>query len=90
MMQCRCLPDQIGRTGPIKAFGHIDVLVNNAGYGLIALAEATAADKYRPLFEVNSFGLVEMTRAVLPHMRRQRSGHIINVSSHSLRTAQVR
>lgn len=63
--------------------GRIDVLVNNAGYGLVGLAEATAADKYRPLFEVNFFGLVEMTRAVLPYMRRQRGGHIINLSSYA-------
>ncbi|RQR21283.1 SDR family NAD(P)-dependent oxidoreductase [Burkholderia sp. Bp9143] len=64
-----------------REFGGIDVLVNNAGYGLLAVAEATSADKYRPMFEVNFFGLVEMTRAVLPIMRRQRSGHIINLSS---------
>ena len=44
----------------MEAFGRIDVLVNNAGYGLVALAEATGADKYRPLFEVNLFGVVEM------------------------------
>ncbi|MFJ4048941.1 MULTISPECIES: oxidoreductase [Pseudomonas] len=64
-----------------QAFGRIDVLVNNAGFGLLAVAEATPAEKYRPLFEVNFFGLVEMTHAVLPVMRRQRSGHIINLSS---------
>jgi NAD(P)-dependent dehydrogenase (short-subunit alcohol dehydrogenase family) len=63
------------------AFGSIDVLVNNAGYGLLAVAEATLPGAYRPMFEVNLFGLVEMTRAVLPIMRRQRAGHIINLSS---------
>jgi NAD(P)-dependent dehydrogenase (short-subunit alcohol dehydrogenase family) len=64
-----------------RTFGGIDVLVNNAGYGMMGLAEDTGADKYRPLFEVNLFGLVETTRAVLPVMRRQRAGHIINLSS---------
>lgn len=63
------------------AFGRIDVLVNNAGDGLLAVAEATTPDKDRPLFEVNVFGLIEMTRAVLPIMRFQRAGHIINRSS---------
>jgi len=64
-----------------EAFGGIDVLVNNAGYGLVAVTEETPPEKYRPLFEVNFFSLVEMTRAVLPGMRRRRSGRILNLSS---------
>ncbi|CCE11023.1 Short-chain dehydrogenase/reductase SDR [Bradyrhizobium sp. STM 3843] len=64
-----------------KAFGRIDILVNNAGYGLLgAIEEASAAETER-LFATNVFGLLGVTRAVLPHMRRQRAGHIINLSS---------
>lgn len=63
------------------AFGGIDVLVNNAGYGLMGVAEEHAPEQYRPLFEVNFFSAVEMTRALLPGMRRRKSGHIINLSS---------
>jgi NAD(P)-dependent dehydrogenase (short-subunit alcohol dehydrogenase family) len=65
----------------VKKFGRIDILVNNAGYGLLgAIEEASAAETER-LFGTNVFGLLAVTRAVLPHMRRQRSGHVINLSS---------
>ncbi|MDC7677496.1 oxidoreductase [Asticcacaulis machinosus] len=72
---------QVAVAAAVKHFGRIDVLVNNAGYGLLsAVEEATAAEVER-LYATNVFGLLNVTRAVLPQMRRQRSGHIINLSS---------
>jgi NAD(P)-dependent dehydrogenase (short-subunit alcohol dehydrogenase family) len=65
----------------VKKFGRIDILVNNAGYGLLGAIEEASATEIAKLFGTNVFGLLGVTRAVLPHMRAQRSGHIINLSS---------
>lgn len=64
-----------------ERFGRIDILVNNAGYGYMASVEEGEYAEIRRQFDANVFGLFAMTRAVLPIMRRQRSGHVINFTS---------
>lgn len=65
----------------VAHFGAIDVLVNNAGYGLIGGIEETSAKEVQSIYDINVFGLLNVTRAVLPHMREANTGQIFNLSS---------
>lgn len=65
----------------IGHFGKIDVLLNNAGYGTMGLIEAATEEQIRRQFEVNVFGLIRMTKAMLPHFRSNQEGLLINISS---------
>src|SRR5437764_6785815 len=65
----------------IERFGRIDVLVNNAGIGSSGASEESSVAQAQRVFDVNVFGLIRMTKAVLPHMRAQGNGRIINISS---------
>lgn len=65
----------------LARFGRIDVLVNNAGFGLLGAVEESSDADVRRMYDTNVFGLLNVTRAVLPTLRAQRAGHVINLSS---------
>jgi NAD(P)-dependent dehydrogenase (short-subunit alcohol dehydrogenase family) len=71
----------VGVKTVLEKFGKIDVLVNNAGYGVMGSVEEISDEEVRRQFEVNVFGVLTTIREVLPMMRKQRSGHIINITS---------
>ncbi len=72
---------QLAVEAGVKQFGKIDVLLNNAGYGTCGPLEAATSDIIKRQFDVNVIGLLEVTKAILPHFRKQQSGILINVSS---------
>ena len=67
--------------GAVARFGRIDVLLNNAGFGLMGAVEEASAAEVEAIFRTNVFGLLTVTRPALPHMRKARSGRILNISS---------
>lgn len=79
LMNEKSIADAVSKT--IATFGQLDVLVNNAGYGMIGALEELSDQEARANFDVNVFGSLNMIRQVLPQMRQQQSGHIFNVSS---------
>ncbi len=73
----------------IESFGRVDLIVNNAGYGNVGSVEDTSLEDFRAQIETNLFGVIIMTKAVLPYFRERRSGHIIQVTSISGRIGPI-
>ena len=71
----------VGMMVTIARFGRIDALINNAGFGRYGLFEAIPREKIQEQFDVNVFGVMDVTRAILPHFRKNKGGMIVNVSS---------
>jgi NAD(P)-dependent dehydrogenase (short-subunit alcohol dehydrogenase family) len=74
-----CIEESIQQT--IAAFGGIDVVVNNAGYGMTGTVEETGEQEIRKIFDVNVFAAINVVKKILPVLRKQRSGYIINIGS---------
>lgn len=72
---------EIAIADSIKHFGRIDAVVNNAGYGAVGIFEAATPEQIKRQFETNVFGVMNVIRAILPHFRNNKNGHIINISS---------
>ena len=74
----------------VNEMGHIDILVNNAGYGYMGIQEEGDLDEIKKMYEVNVFGLIAVTQAIVPHMRKAGSGTVVNLSSVAGRLAAPR